>query len=137
LPHFTDPAERLALLGLLGRAAGGLGDRSAFEAAVDEARVLLLRASTEEAAALSLLGFAHGAASLGDTELAAELAQRAITLATRRSEWRVAMEAEAVAESAASRRSVAAASSNVKGEPLHVLATAFVDALTSPVAVAA
>jgi hypothetical protein len=132
LPHFDDPAERTALLALLGRSAGGLGDRRGFDLALDEARILLLRASTEEVAALALLGFAHGAASLRDTTLTAELAKRAVMRATRRSEWRVAMEAEAVAESAVSRASSANAGTIVKGEPLHGLATAFVNALAHP-----
>jgi tetratricopeptide (TPR) repeat protein len=129
LPHFEDPAERVALLGLIGRSAGGLCDRDRFESALDEARVLLLRASTAEVASLTLLGFAHGAASLGDASLTTELAKRVTTLANRRSEWRVAMEAEAVAESAVTRRGVAA-QVPASGEPLHGLANVFVDALS-------
>lgn len=138
VPLFDDAAERTALLALVGRAAGGLGNRDRFDLALDEARILLLRASTEEVAAMALLGFAHGAASLGDSGLSVELATRAATIANRRSEWRVAMEAEAVAESARARPSVAReVPVSPGGEPLHTLADAFVDVLARGLAVAA
>lgn len=134
LPHFRDPAERTALLSLIGRAAGGRGDRAGFEAALDEARVLLLRSSTEEVAAISLLGFAHGALSLGAAALAGELAQKSLAIATRRSEGRVLLEAESVAAAAAAAVTVGENRCPVRRES-NPLADALVEAVSGvPVA---
>lgn len=100
VPHFTDAGDRLQALSLLGRASGGIGDRAAFDSAADEARLLLMRSAADGVAAVSLLAFAHGAATLGDGALSLSYAERAQALATKRAQWAVAMEAEAAAAAA-------------------------------------
>ena len=95
LPRMNDASERAALLGLVARAAGGAGRRDAFDTAAAQTDSVIAAGIADETAALTLLGVAHGAASLGEWERAADWAQRALQLAGVRSEGRVALEAEA------------------------------------------
>ena len=132
LPHFDDAAERAALVSLIGRAAAGVGNRARFDGALDEARVLMLRASVEEVSAKVLLGLAHGAASLGDWPLVENLAGRAAAIAGRRAEWRVQMESEALADESRTRRvAPSEPRAGAPSEAPHPLADLFVGALAT------
>jgi tetratricopeptide (TPR) repeat protein len=104
LPHFTGPTERALVLGLLARAAGGAGERRAFEAAAEAVEAMVAEMPPIEGFTGALLGVANGAASLGDHERAVHAAGRARELARHRREGRVELAAEAVADSANARR---------------------------------
>jgi tetratricopeptide (TPR) repeat protein len=86
LGHFSQLDDRMRVMGNIGRAAGGCGDREAFDSAwraLDTLDPLLVTRST---AATALLELAYGAVSLGDWPLAARIAQRAADAARERSE---------------------------------------------------
>jgi tetratricopeptide (TPR) repeat protein len=105
--HFESPAERVLVLGLVARSAGGVGDRRVFAGA--RARLdALVAAGAEDAAARGLLGVAYGAASLSDWPLAEEYGDRALELATERREGRVVMAAEAALDFVRSRQAAPA-----------------------------
>jgi tetratricopeptide (TPR) repeat protein len=93
--HFEAPSERLLVLGLVGRSAGGAGDRAAFDAARARLDRMLDARVPEDAAARGLLGMAYGAASLSDWPLAEGYAVQALERARVRREGRVVFEAEA------------------------------------------
>jgi hypothetical protein len=85
----------------IARAAGGLGDTATFVQAVARVDEMLSDpAVPEETAARTLLGVAHGAFNLGDYRGAAGYAEEAMSIARKRSEGRVALEAEALMEAA-------------------------------------
>jgi len=86
LGHFPNPDDRMQVLGNIGRAAGGCGDRAAFDAAWRASDDLDPLLGTRETAATALLELAYGAVSLGDWSLAAGIAQRAADAARQRSE---------------------------------------------------
>jgi tetratricopeptide (TPR) repeat protein len=97
----ADPTMHPTVQSLIARAAGGVGDREMFDAAVDRVDDLLSNpAIPEEMAARSLLGLAHGALNLGDLQAAARYAEEAASIARKRKEGRVELEAEAVREAA-------------------------------------
>ncbi|HEU0052330.1 MAG TPA: tetratricopeptide repeat protein, partial [Longimicrobium sp.] len=100
--HFSDPAMKLALLGDLGRAAGGVSEVGTFQEAWDAAAELFGDPATEHAAPRAYLDFAHGALSLGKWDRAEEAASKALDGATRRADAKTRLTAEALAE--ASRR---------------------------------
>ncbi|HET7463810.1 MAG TPA: tetratricopeptide repeat protein [Longimicrobium sp.] len=86
---------------LIARAAGGLGDWTSYTLAISRVDELLSDpAVPEETAARTLLGVAHGAFNIGDTRAAAGYAEEAMSIARKRSEGRVALEAEALMEAA-------------------------------------
>jgi hypothetical protein len=86
LGHFPRPDDRMQVLGNIGRAAGGSGDRAAFDTAWRACDALDPMLATRETAATALLEMAYGAVSLGDWPLAASIAQRAADAARERSE---------------------------------------------------
>lgn len=86
---------------LIARAAGGLGDWAAYTLAISRVDDLLSDpAVPEETAARTLLGVAHGAFNIGDARAAAGYAEEAMSIARKRAEGRVALEAESLMEAA-------------------------------------
>lgn len=133
MSHVEDPAIRMALMGDLGRAAGGAGDRETFQMAWDELRELARHTPGQETEGRAYLDLAHGALSLGAWERAAEAAQRAMEGATRMSDGKAQLTAEALLEAARrhQRAEVRAASDPDSGAEADALATDFVLSLTS------
>jgi tetratricopeptide (TPR) repeat protein len=101
--HFEAPAERVLVLGLVSRSAGGVGDGRTFGGARRRLDALLDTGSAEDAAARGLLGVAYGAASLNDWPLAEEYGDRALRIANERREGRVVLAAEAALDFVRSR----------------------------------
>lgn len=100
LRHFQAPADRLSVLGDIGRAAGGAGNRPTFQQAWDEALELIGANGGQDTAARCYLDLAHGALSLGAWERAEDAAQRALDGAIRRSDAKTRLTAEALVEAA-------------------------------------
>ncbi|HET7230383.1 MAG TPA: tetratricopeptide repeat protein [Longimicrobium sp.] len=118
--------------GLIARAAGGLGDWNAYAVAVSRVDDLLSDpAVPEETAARTLLGVAHGAFNIGDTRSAARYAEEAMSIARKRSEGRVALEAEALME-AAGRASAKPGPEKAEVAVAPRLADQFVHVLSAP-----
>jgi hypothetical protein len=97
--HLNDPDNKLGLLGDLGRAAGGAGEVGTFQEAWDAATELF-GSATEHTAPRAYLDFAHGALSLGKWDRAEEAAAKALEGATRRSDAKTRLTAEALLEAA-------------------------------------
>jgi tetratricopeptide (TPR) repeat protein len=100
LGHFSDPSLRIATLGDMGRAAGGIGDRAVFQQAWDEAMELMAGHGLQDTGARAFLDLAQGALSLGAWERAEDAAQRALDGATRRGDAKTRLVAEALIEAA-------------------------------------
>jgi tetratricopeptide (TPR) repeat protein len=100
------PAQRLTVYANIARAAGGLGEREAFEGAWAEAQRLIEGEEVSETAAQAWLDLALGASSLGAWERAEQAAARAIALGRERREGRIRAQAEEVLESARSQKHV-------------------------------
>ena len=122
--HFDAVSERVLVLGLVGRASGGAGDRAAFTAARGRLEMLLSAGIPEDAAARGLLGMAYGAASLSDWPLAEDYGAQALERAMIRREGRVMMEAEAALDFVRSRASAST-------RPAPPAAAALADALVA------
>lgn len=130
VPIVTDATLRPGVQSLIARAAGGVGDREQFDTAVSHIDDLLSDpAIPDELAARVLLGVAHGAMNLGDRPAAALYADEAMSIARRRSEGRVALEAEAVLEAA--QREAAAFATAAKTASATAVAERFVVVLSS------
>jgi tetratricopeptide (TPR) repeat protein len=100
LRHFTEPTHRVAVLGGIGRAAGGIGDRATFQQAWDDALELIGANGVQDMGARACLDLAHGALSLGAWERAEDAAQRALDGATRRGDAKTRLAADALMEAA-------------------------------------
>ncbi|HEX6747075.1 MAG TPA: tetratricopeptide repeat protein [Longimicrobium sp.] len=131
--HFEEPAMRLALMGDLGRAAGGAGDREIFQQAWDEVAELVRENAGQDTTYRAYLDLAHGALSLGAWERADDAAQRALEGATRRGDGKTRLTAEALIEAARrhQRAEVQAAERDEWRETADALAGDFVHSLTS------
>jgi len=135
LGHFPRPDDRMQVVGNIGRAAGGCGDRAAFDAAWHASDALDPLLVTRETAATALLELAYGAVSLGDWPLAASIAQRAADAARDRSEATVLSRASDLLEAVQHPNptpSVAAARSGSGTAPADRLAAALVASLREP-----
>ncbi len=100
LPHFRQPTDRLFVLSNIVRAAGGAGDREAFDEAWDAAWKLVDDLAAVDGCAPALLDMAHGAKAIGEHALAVEAARRCIAIATDLSiEAKTRLEAEALLHS--------------------------------------
>lgn len=99
LPHFPDAVDRLAVLGSVARAAGGAGDREAFDEVVPEIWERVRSTDGGEVAAAVLTDIARGAASLGRWSDAEEAARVAEELASARGQAEVEMTAHSILES--------------------------------------
>jgi len=135
VPHMIDDSERVVVLGLIARAAAGVGNRDLFKTAASETRFLAEREGARETAARALLGVVYGAANLGEWELAQDVGTRAVNIARKRSEGRVLLAAEAALDSAQNRH-VAPAGTAATSIVADRLATDFVAALAGVAAVA-
>jgi hypothetical protein len=83
------------------RIAAGMGDREAYDQAADRIDELLSDpAVPEDTAARTLLGLSHAALSIGEPRSAAGYAAEAVSIARKRSEGAVQLEAEAALEAA-------------------------------------
>jgi len=132
LKHFSEPADRLSVLGDIGRAAGGAGDRTTFQEAWDETLELIGSNGGQDTAARACLDLAHGALSLGAWERAEDAAQRALDGATRRGDAKTRLTAEALVEAARRHQHAeraASAGREAWRETADVLATDFVHSL--------
>jgi tetratricopeptide (TPR) repeat protein len=115
---------------LVARAAGGMGDRALYESAVERCDELLSDpALPDEMAARTLLVLSHAAFNIGDRKAAAGYADEAMSIARRRAEGRIALEAEAMLE-AAMREEAAAAAAEAPATSAPKLAVNLVRALT-------
>ena len=103
LPHFTDDSERLLCAGNVGRAAGAVGDRQAFEEAWEQ-----VWTSDEweklPSAGQALLELAHGASSLRDWSRAEKAAEAGRELAQKRSQGQVVILSDTVLDAARRKR---------------------------------
>jgi tetratricopeptide (TPR) repeat protein len=106
VPHMTAPLDRLAVLGSIARAAGGTGDRPAFEAVREEIWRMAGSIDFAEQAAGVLTDLARGAASLGEWAEAEKAARTAEELATERQQAQVAHTARSILEAVANERLV-------------------------------
>ncbi|HEX8242239.1 MAG TPA: tetratricopeptide repeat protein [Longimicrobium sp.] len=132
-PLVDDPPLRPSVQSLIARAAGGVGDRARYEAAVARMDELLSDpAIPEEMVARALLGLAHGALNLGDRRAAALYADEAISIARRRCEGRVVLEAEAVLD-ASTRPVMSSAPETGVASPAPALADQLVQVLSRDV----
>lgn len=128
VPHMTELSERAVVLGLVARAAAGVGDRATFLTAAKEARLAAEQEAARETAARALLGVAFGAATLGEWELARDVGTRAVVIARARKEGRVLLAAEAALESIEGQQ-LAAEHPRIPSTVAEELAGEFVDAL--------
>ena len=128
VPHMMDDSERAVVLGLIARAAAGLGNRERFLTAAAETRLLAERDGARETAARALLGVVYGAANLGEWELAQDVGTRAVNIARQRSEGRVLLATESALESVQNRY-VAVSETVADSSAAEVLASDFVAAL--------
>ena len=132
LRHFEEPADRLSVLGDIGRAAGGAGDHATYQRAWDEAMEIIASNGGQDTTARAYLDLAHGALSLGAWERAEDAAQRALEGATRRGEAKTRLTAEAVMEAARRHQHAeraAAAGHEAWRDAADALATDFVESL--------
>lgn len=106
LPHFPHPNERLAALGSIARATGGLGDRNGFREAWEACYDLIQNTSVGEKAAQGLMDVAHGAASLALWDKAETAAREAYEIGMRRGEAKIRLDAEALIDSVRHHRTV-------------------------------
>lgn len=100
LPHFQVPADRLRVLASTARAAGGSGEREAFDRAWTEAWAIVELQEDQAAAVLpaTLLELGYGAAGAERWEHARQALARALQAARARGEHDVEMQAEAALE---------------------------------------
>ncbi|HLM68102.1 MAG TPA: tetratricopeptide repeat protein [Longimicrobium sp.] len=106
LAHFTQPGDRMTVLGSIARAAGGLGQRDRYRETWDAAYDLLRNHTAEDGAALGLLDMAHGAATLGMWDKAEAAAREAHEISLRRNESKIRLMAESVIDSVRHHRAV-------------------------------
>jgi tetratricopeptide (TPR) repeat protein len=116
LLHFPNPNERLAALGSIARASGGLGDRNGFREAWDACYDLIENTSVGEKAAHGLMDVAHGAASLALWDKAETAAREAYDIGMRRGEAKIRLEAEALLDSVRHHRTVETRTTSVRPE---------------------
>ncbi|HYH81252.1 MAG TPA: tetratricopeptide repeat protein [Longimicrobium sp.] len=115
------------------RVAAGMGDRAAYEMAAERIDDLLSDPTIpEDTAARTLLGLAHAALSIGDARSAVSYASEAVSIARKRSEGAVVLEAEAALD-AASRSVVRPVKRGTAADTsAPTLADDFVRALAAP-----
>ena len=112
-------AERLLPAANLVRAAGGAGDRLAFEAGWADALALIDSAPAPDAVPSALLSIARGATGVGEWERAAEAAERALAAATAAGQAQNVFEAESVLAFVRSRRAVESNATRTTNEPVE------------------
>jgi hypothetical protein len=103
--HFTDPTDRLHILGSAGRAAGACGEEAQFQRLWSEALEVVEQKSGGEAVARALYELGLGAWSLERWDSAEQLLARAEEVAQARGEADIIVEAEASLSAVRERRS--------------------------------
>ncbi len=98
-PHISHPCEQLLTWGNIARAAGGVGDRTAFDEAWDQIWSYAGDWHNRQNAPWALMDAARGATSLRDWLRAERAATTAREIAQRRGEAHVLVEAESVLDS--------------------------------------
>ncbi|HET7229707.1 MAG TPA: tetratricopeptide repeat protein [Longimicrobium sp.] len=98
--HLHELESRVALAGNIVRAAGGAGERETFQTAWAEAVELVTANPNAGMVPGAWLELAHGALSLGAWDRAEDAAQRALEGATRRSDGKTRLTAEALIDAA-------------------------------------
>lgn len=127
-----EPGFAPQLQAIIARAAAGLGDRAAYDAAASRVDELLSDPSIPgDVAARTLLGLAHAALSIGEPRAAAAYADEAVSIARKRSEGRVSLEAESVLEAARRKSNIAAPVRTAQDTSAPSLAGDFVRALVT------
>ena len=111
--------ERLLIAANLVRAAGGIADRPAYDAAWQRAFPLLERDQKRGLVAISLLNLARGSTGVGEWERAETLGERALAVATANKNSAVIFAAESVLAFAKSRRAVESNTSRNANEPVE------------------
>ncbi|HVG45566.1 MAG TPA: tetratricopeptide repeat protein [Longimicrobium sp.] len=105
-PLFPDFKQKLLLRANVIRAAGAAGDRDLFRKMWNETMKLTREPEALPVVANSLLEMARGAASLGEWDRAEQVAERAVAVASERSEAATLVRAESLLGSIRSGRSV-------------------------------
>ena len=105
-PHLPAPADRIALVSSIARAAGGAGQRDVFRKAWVEAMRMAREPEVASVLPGAMLELAQGAASLGEWDRAEQAAEQAFSSATERSQAKVQHKSEALLESIRSGRMV-------------------------------
>ncbi|HEX8904034.1 MAG TPA: tetratricopeptide repeat protein [Longimicrobiaceae bacterium] len=134
MDHVDDPALRLALMGDMGRAAGGVGDRETFQMAWDEVGEITRQTPGLDTEARAFLDLAYGALSLGAWDRAIDAGQRALELARAKGEAKTTFQAEAVLDAGRRHQRAElhrAAEHEEWSAEADSLATEFVHSLTS------
>lgn len=106
VPQLHDAGGRVAATAALARAAGGVGERAAFEEAWDQVWPAAHDTVPRENAAPALLELGHGAAALGEWSRVEAAASAARQHATRREEPAVITAADALLDTARTRHPV-------------------------------
>ncbi|HET6228925.1 MAG TPA: hypothetical protein VFE05_02535, partial [Longimicrobiaceae bacterium] len=106
-PHMGTLNDRMVAQANLARAAGGAGDRTAFEQAWEEAWSLAHEPETQAGAASALLDLGHGAMSLQEWTRAERAAEAARQIATQREQAKILLTAESVLDAARARKGLA------------------------------
>lgn len=128
-PALREPAERTAASAALARAAGGAGDRPAFEDAWDQVWPVAHESAPGPDAARALLDLGHGAALLGEWSRTEAAANAARQHAARREDAGATAAADALLDAARTRQAVRAPAEPDGGEESDTLAADVVRAL--------
>jgi tetratricopeptide (TPR) repeat protein len=129
LPTLSEPAERIATLSNVARAAGGVRDRDVFQEAWMQVWTAFDKGTGPFISAEALLELAHGAVSLGDWDRAELAAGRAHDIARERREGRIQLAAESLLDAVRGYRAAKAAALTVPAPEVDAEADAFADEL--------
>ncbi|HEX2093525.1 MAG TPA: tetratricopeptide repeat protein [Longimicrobiaceae bacterium] len=114
LPQLRRPLDRIGVLGSIARAAGGVGDLTAYAGARDALWKHVHASESLEISADALLDLAAGATSLGRWAEAEEASRMAEQMATERQQAQIMFNAQSALEAIRSERS---AEANVAAQP--------------------
>lgn len=106
LPLFPEAKDQLLVRAHVVRSSGGSGQREIFRKTWNEAMKLTREPNVTPVLADALLEMARGATSMGEWDRAEQVAERAITVASERSESAILIRGEGILESIRNGRSV-------------------------------
>jgi tetratricopeptide (TPR) repeat protein len=129
LPTIQVPAEQVAVLSNIARAAGGAGKEEAFRRAWERVWDCFEHDGCHEASAEGLLELSHGAVSMGDWDRAERAAQLAHEVARERREGRIQLAAESLLDAVHGYRAAEAAVPMALAPETDAEADAFADEL--------
>lgn len=98
LPHFEDVEPQLQVLAATAKAAGMIGERKEFDAAVERVEALVRHAQRTRALPAALVEVSEGAIAIGDAERATAYLRRAMTAARALAQADVVLSAERILE---------------------------------------